>query len=563
MSSHDAPPRALVFYPWDITLPQGARLLFLNYSRTLRDAGLRLDLFTPTGRTQDLRAFDPAGDLFERLFTLPEATACVRPRSLARFLHNRMCQALLSDAWWRTMAAAASVASSGGYDLVAVHYTRYAAIRQYLRPGVRTVLFTYDLDAVLAAQEEQVCGIPAPFALEDEVELMRGFDIVTTVGPADTMRVTAVAPELPVIEAPFCATVEPHDRLARREANNLLIVSNRGRFFDLSFRWFYEQVWPILRARRPGTTLTIAGWISDVARVLGADKDPAIDVKGLVDSVEPLYEAADVLLAPYYYGDGVKTKIVEALARGLPVVTTPPGLSNTRLVPGRDVVVAADAESYAKAVADLLDSPPTRAALSAAGVDYVRAWHCPAAGSRDLRKATRLLLEERREAPGAGSGIGTAGLGELLRRLAAWTISRCASDGVERVALFGAGTHTRLLLPIWYALGGPPVVTLVVTDPSTDAASLGLPVCTLADLDRTAVEGIVLSSKRYEPEMAAACRAAWPDLPRYSIWAPQETQAGGPLPEVALRSALSSRIPVGAAEAAGTGSRGLCEIRGS
>ena len=555
MSSHDAPPRALVFYPWDITLPQGARLLLLDYSRALRDAGFRLDLFTPTGTAQDLRVLDPAGELFERLFTPPEATICLPTGGAGGFPRNLMCQALLSDVDWRTTAAAASIASSGGYAIVAVHYTRYAPIRQYLPRGIRTVLFTYELDAVIAAQEEQVCAIPAPFGLRDEVELMRGFDIVTALGPADRARVAALAPDLPVIEAPFCASVEPRSRVPRRQANQLLIVSNRGRFFDLSFRWFYEKVWPTLRARRPGTRLTIAGWISDVARVLGADRDPAIDVKGLVDSVEPLYEAADVLLAPYYYGDGVKTKIIEALARGIPVVTTPPGLSNTRLVAGRDLIVAADAESYAAAVADLLDSAEARAAVSTAGAAYIRAWHRPADGHRELRNATQALVGTRQVTPPSATvGISTD-LGEILRHLVAWAINRCASDGVARVALFGAGTHTQLLLPVWRALGGPSVSTIVVSGSPVHSTYLGLPVCALADLDRADVDGIVLSSARHEAEMAATCRDVWPDLPCYGIWAPSARLADEQLPTVSRRLALSSRIPIGASEGVEQGDR--------
>jgi Glycosyl transferases group 1 len=385
--------------------------------------------------------------------------------------------------------------------------------------------------------------VPASFTLDDEVALMRGFDVVTTVGPADAARVSERAPELRVLDAPFCATIEPQPRPVRSRANGLLLACSRGPVFDASFRWFYEQVWPILRARRPGTTLTVVGWISELARHLGADTDPGVVVRGIVADIEPVYDATDVVLAPYYYGDGVKTKIIEALARGLPVVTTPPGLSNTRLEPGRDILVAADAASYAAMVSDLLDSERQRAALSASGLAYVRVWHRPETSYQGLRAAIATLIEPRRDERPVPATTMDADLGRDLRRLVPWAISRCLRDGIRRVAFFGAGQHTRLLLPLWRALGGPAFAAVVVSGTPQELTCYGLPVRTLADLDLRDVDAIVLSSRCHEGEMADACRAAWPDLPFYSIWLPPGVWAAAMGAASLERPTLESRVP--------------------
>src|SRR5581483_3114327 len=108
---------------------------------------------------------------------------------------------------------------------------------------------------------------------------------------------------------------------------------------------------------------------------------------GVVENADKLYREADILIAPYYFGLGIKTKIIEALAKGIPVVTTGPGISNTHLTPGQDLIVSNDAARYARDVINLISSPTLRSKFALNGREYVRRRHDPETALRDLVEA--------------------------------------------------------------------------------------------------------------------------------------------------------------------------------
>jgi glycosyltransferase involved in cell wall biosynthesis len=81
----------------------------------------------------------------------------------------------------------------------------------------------------------------------------------------------------------------------------------------------------------------VGGGASDNLRtILGAPAGPT--AHGYVDDIEPFYQSAKCLVAPLLSGSGIKIKIVNALARGLPVVTTPIGIEG--FPPGFESAIA-------------------------------------------------------------------------------------------------------------------------------------------------------------------------------------------------------------------------------
>jgi hypothetical protein len=269
----------------------------------------------------------------------------------------------------------------------------------------------------------------------------------------------------------------------------------------------------------------IAGRLSETALQAGAAADPQVSVLGVVDDIEPLYREADVVVAPYYYGLGIKTKVIEALSRGIPVATTSLGIHNTRIQPGRDAAVSDDATEYAREIVRLISCPARRAEMARNGLEYVRQWHHP-------RKALDAFVEAFDSArlaktPKPRSRVSALReLREPLRYLIPWTVERCRRDGVRTVALYGAGSHTRLLLPIWKALGGPAIHAIVISDRPSEAAFMGHPLVGADAFDPGRVDAIVLSSHGYEQEMARVCGERWPGLPIYPVWKPVESAGG-------------------------------------
>jgi glycosyltransferase involved in cell wall biosynthesis len=137
-------------------------------------------------------------------------------------------------------------------------------------------------------------------------------------------------------------------------------------------RRFIEQGWPRLHARVPGARLRVVG--KDLPEDLAQQARAAgVDAVGYVQDMEDEFARARLLLVPVWFGGGVRVKIVEALAAGLPIVSTPLGAEGLGLEPGRDFVEAESPEALADAVAALLADRARGDAVAAAGQRFARA----------------------------------------------------------------------------------------------------------------------------------------------------------------------------------------------
>ena len=129
--------------------------------------------------------------------------------------------------------------------------------------------------------------------------------------------------------------------------------------------WLAREVWPLVRRLSPGARLTLAGRAPppEIAALTAAD----VRVPGMVDDLRPLYARASMVTAPIFWGSGVRIKILEALACGLPLVTTALAAEGIDLRQGESALFAEQPGEFAAAIARLLDDAALRVRLSAAG----------------------------------------------------------------------------------------------------------------------------------------------------------------------------------------------------
>jgi glycosyltransferase involved in cell wall biosynthesis len=134
--------------------------------------------------------------------------------------------------------------------------------------------------------------------------------------------------------------------------------------------WFHAEVWPQVRAAEPGAHLYVVGQ-SPHARLRPLQDDTSITVTGYVPDTMPYFGAADLYVAPFRMGGGTRLKILQALAAGLPLVTTPLGAEGIALVDGIHACVADGAEEVAGALVHLWRDRAGAARLAAAGREFV------------------------------------------------------------------------------------------------------------------------------------------------------------------------------------------------
>ncbi|MGI6368903.1 MAG: glycosyltransferase [Anaerolineae bacterium] len=140
-----------------------------------------------------------------------------------------------------------------------------------------------------------------------------------------------------------------------------------------AMRWFVSQVWPLIRAQLPAVHLYIVGK-QPHRDVQALDADPAITVTGYVPEVRPYFGGADVYIVPMRVGGGTRLKVLEALATGMPMVSTSLGVEGLAVQDGRHCLLADTPAAFAEATLRLLRQP---------------------ALGRQLGQAARALAEER------------------------------------------------------------------------------------------------------------------------------------------------------------------------
>ncbi|MGI8559966.1 MAG: glycosyltransferase [Luteimonas sp.] len=150
--------------------------------------------------------------------------------------------------------------------------------------------------------------------------------------------------------------------------------------------WLVSDILPRIRRVLPNASLSLVG-SNPTARVR------VLSARGLrlapnvtADELQAHYRNATVAIAPLRFGGGVKLKVVEAMASGVPMVTTSVGAQG---LPGIEdcIMVADDAQALADAVVALINDRARASALVAAGHDYLREHYSEARMERALWRA--------------------------------------------------------------------------------------------------------------------------------------------------------------------------------
>lgn len=135
--------------------------------------------------------------------------------------------------------------------------------------------------------------------------------------------------------------------------------------------FFCEEIFPYIREAYPGDIqLTIVGRRPS-ERVLAFANDTSILVTGGVDSVEPYYDEADIVVVPIRFGGGTRIKILEALSFGRAVVSTTVGAEGLDLTQGKDIAIADSAKEFALICIELLKNQDKRFSLAHSGRERV------------------------------------------------------------------------------------------------------------------------------------------------------------------------------------------------
>ena len=120
--------------------------------------------------------------------------------------------------------------------------------------------------------------------------------------------------------------------------------------------WFFEKVWPLVVAQQPDTRMQVVGSKPDPRLTRAAAHDPRIEFTGFVEDLEPLFQVSRLFLAPLRFGSGIKVKVLNAMCRGLPTITTPVGAEGLAAHHMEHLSITETAEDMARSILHLMDN---------------------------------------------------------------------------------------------------------------------------------------------------------------------------------------------------------------
>jgi sugar transferase (PEP-CTERM/EpsH1 system associated) len=148
--------------------------------------------------------------------------------------------------------------------------------------------------------------------------------------------------------------------------------------------FFAREVWPAIRQQRPDLRFVIVG-AQPTAEVLKLGEQPGIIVTGTVDDVRPFYHNALAAVVPLRVGGGTRLKILEAMAAGVPVISTTVGAEGLPVTNGTDILLADSPRDFVESALLLAPDSELWKNLAKAGRSLARNYDWNVIGNKLLR----------------------------------------------------------------------------------------------------------------------------------------------------------------------------------
>ena len=270
---------------------------------------------------------------------------------------------------------------AGQFELVYLHRVSVAApyisLLRHYQPLARILYSVADLHHLRLARQGAVQDRPeltraAQRVRRQELAMMMHADAVITHSPAEASLLAAAGIGADKLHIVPWAVPPLAKNPAHEQRHGLLFVGNFAHEPNLDgLDWLAEHVLPLVRETLPDMRLTVAGSFipAGMARRLTAR---GVELHGHVPDLAPLYAGARLALAPLRFGAGVKGKVLEAWAHGLPCVMTPVAAEGLPCPAALAGAIAADAPGFAAAIIALYGDARQHSAHAAAGRALLR-----------------------------------------------------------------------------------------------------------------------------------------------------------------------------------------------
>lgn len=345
----------------------GDRLIIHHLSREFVRRGHTLDLLAFYDRPTDPDEVAVYRDRFREVLLIPEVQrgglSYLRRLLIPNGLFPTQAQAAWSPQMWRSIEARLPqvdrVMCFGGIQV----YEYRTLVKR--KPNLIVPYESYSLflkrafGREVSLQGRIRLGLMMILARAYEQRMFRGFDQVSVLTDVDAAALRRLDPSLPLTVIPN--GIDPKDFPAPdfetpKITPQLIFVGNYEYAPNADAALFLaREIFPLVQAQIPQAQLLLVG--NAPPEELRTLNRPGVKVTGRVPEVYPLLAGASVLVCPLRYGAGIKNKVLEGMAAGLPLVVTPLSADGIGLIEGVHAHFGMDAPQLAKGIIALLRDP--------------------------------------------------------------------------------------------------------------------------------------------------------------------------------------------------------------
>jgi polysaccharide biosynthesis protein PslH len=330
--------------------------------------------------------------------------ARARLRTIGRFLAAQFTSSPYRIAKFRNRRVSRVVqlwAAGGEYDLVHCDHLSAAQYRALL-PNARAILMEHNVEWQILARLSEAHGRAfarlilrrdARRTRSWEAHALRRFDHVFTLSVDDRQELLRRCPDLPDRISVWPVPVRRSPIRDPREGNAVLTILVMGSLRSVGrvegLRWLLREVWPGLRRVVPDARLEVVG-ADPPDDISGQDGRNGIRVHGYVESLDDILVRTDVCAIPLFVGGGIRIKVLELIARGIPCFGTEVALKGLGWLPG--CLELDSAEHWTEALIAAADQRTSLRAEAAVGAAELASRHGARAAAGEL---DRVLSELR------------------------------------------------------------------------------------------------------------------------------------------------------------------------
>jgi hypothetical protein len=349
--------------------------------------------------------------------TLVDEAALSWPRALVRSLASGRPLSIERHATHAMTTRVAELVTAERFDVVHIEQVQALPCAAAARDrGLACVLRAQNVEsAVWRTAADVAQGLRAAVLRHEagrlwrfEATALRAVEATIALSPEDAAAFRAAAPQavIRVIRPPMPETITASG--SRLEGNPSLTWIGSGGWAanDDAVRWLLEDVWPAIAARLPTARLHLFGPQVHSAPRLICHPAPIASADAF---------AADAILLPLRTSTGVRMRILEAWARGVPVIASPAAVAGLATRANEDVLVAESADAFAEAAARVTDSSAFRGRLVAGGRVALRTHHRPEAIAAAMLSLYEEAINRRRDPTGRRSSEPRRGAGRTTR----------------------------------------------------------------------------------------------------------------------------------------------------